>query len=282
MKRNILNSPRLLELKKGRQRVFLKKILLSMFALLVIFASLAYLSRLPIFNIREVEIIGNKAVDTEMIKATVEKEIAGNYLWFFPKTNILFYPKDNIKKELYNKFKRLKDITFSIEDNKVLKVSLSERMGSYIWCNNILPEAQCYFMDETGYIFDEAPYFSGEVYFKFYGLNNSDGGIPSTAYFSKENFQQLVSFKETLESIQLKPIGLSTENNGDIKVFLSGTTNQPGPEIIFKADSDFQKVAENLEAALTTEPLQSNFKNKYSSLLYIDLRVKNKVYYKFR
>ena len=72
------------------------------------------------------------------------------------------------------------------------------------------------------------------------------------------------------------------EDNGDIKVFLSGKKNQPWPEIILKADSDFQKVAENLEAALTTEPLQSNFKNKYSSLLYIDLRVKNKVYYKFQ
>jgi hypothetical protein len=55
-----------------------------------------------------------------------------------------------------------------------------------------------------------------------------------------------------------------------------------GPEIIFKIDSDFQKIAENLQAAITTEPLQTDFKNKYSSLLYIDLRFGNKVYYKFR
>jgi len=29
---------------------------------------------------------------------------------------------------------------------------------------------------------------------------------------------------------------------------------------MFKADADFQNIAENLEAALTTEPLQSEFK----------------------
>ena len=75
---------------------------------------------------------------------------------------------------------------------------------------------------------------------------------------------------------------MACENN-DIKMYLSGgATSTTGPEIIFKTDADFQKIAENLEAALTTEPLLSKFKNNYSSLLYIDLRFGNKVYYKFQ
>ncbi|KKQ46157.1 MAG: hypothetical protein US65_C0044G0007 [Candidatus Yanofskybacteria bacterium GW2011_GWC2_37_9] len=82
--------------------------------------------------------------------------------------------------------------------------------------------------------------------------------------------------------MKLKPIALYQEDNGDIKFFLSRENSSfMGPEIILKINSDFQKVAENLETALNTEPLQSNFKNKYSSLLYIDLRFGNKVYYKF-
>ncbi len=81
----------------------------------------------------------------------------------------------------------------------------------------------------------------------------------------------------------LKPAGLYMEENGDIKIFLSSVDSLlNGPEIIFKIDSDLKIVAENLQVALNTEPLQSNFKNKYSSLLYIDLRFGNKVYYKFR
>ena len=81
----------------------------------------------------------------------------------------------------------------------------------------------------------------------------------------------------------LKPVALYKQDNGDIRVFLSkGKTLSMGPEIIFKSDTDLETVAENLQAALNTEPLQSDFKNKYSSLLYIDLRFGNKVYFKFQ
>jgi len=42
-----------------------------------------------------------------------------------------------------------------------------------------------------------------------------------------------------------------------------------------------QNIKENLDTALNTEPLKSDFKKKYSSLEYIDLRFGNKVYSKF-
>ncbi|KKQ46156.1 MAG: hypothetical protein US65_C0044G0006 [Candidatus Yanofskybacteria bacterium GW2011_GWC2_37_9] len=152
MKRNILNSPRLLKLKKKRQKIFLNKIFLSVISLLTVFAGLSYLSGLKQLNITEVKINGNKSIDSEMAKIIAQKEITGNYLWFFPKTNILFYPKNNIKNELQNEFKRLKDAVFSIKDGKTLEISLIEREASYMWCDTTLPESdvagqKCYFMD---------------------------------------------------------------------------------------------------------------------------------------
>ena len=294
MKRNVLNSPRLLKLKKKRQRIFLNKIFLSAIVFFAIFAGLFYLSRLKQLNIAEIKISENKAIDAETAKMIVQEKISGNYLWFLPKTNILFYPKNNIKNELQNKFKRIKDVIFSVKNRKTLEISVTEREALYIWCNATLPESdtaaqKCYFMDENGYIFDEAAYFSGGVYFKFYGKISEDGDLskressPAGSYFAKENFYKFVLFKKILENMGLKPVALYQEDNGDIKFFLSRENSlSMGPEIILKVNSDFQKVAENLETALGTEPLQSNFKNKYSSLLYIDLRFGNKVYYKFR
>lgn len=288
-KRNILNSPRLLEMKRRKRRVLQNKILLSIFAFLIIFAGLTYISRFSVLNINSVEIIGNKVIDTQAIEKVVKRQIEGKYLWLIPKTNILLYPTNDIKKELDNKFKRLKDITFSIKNKKTLVVSLAERIGLYTWCG-IVPTEQnsdsnqkCYFLDKDGYIFDESPYFSGEVYFKFYGLTELIEDVPSGFYFLKQNFQKLTLLKETFENMGLKPVALYLLDNGDVKIFLS-TENSlfTGPEIIFKIDSDFKKIAENLEVALTTEPLQTDFKNKYSSLLYIDLRFGNKVYFKFK
>ncbi len=290
-KRNVLNSPRLLELKKRRRRIVLNKIFISLFGVLIIFILLAYLSCIDSLNITEIQIEGNKIVNTEALKIEVEKQIAGKYLWLFPKTNILYYPQNSIKNNLQNKFTRLKNINLSIQNNKILLVSVSEREPKYTWCgaNEEGNDNQnCYFLDENGYIFDKAPYFSGEVYFKFYGV--TDVGIPQSgsptsvtgSYFSKQNFKQLISFKDILFNIGLKPIALWIKENGDIEVsLLKSALSSTVPKIIFRANADFQNVAENLEAALTTEPLQSKFKNNYSSLQYIDLRFGNKVFNKF-
>jgi hypothetical protein len=285
-KRDVLNSPRLAELKRHRRRAWLGKFFLFLLGLLVIFALLTYISRLPNLNITEIQITGNKVVDTEALRTIVQEQIAGKYLWLFPKTNILFYPQKSIRTALQMKFKSLQDINLSIQENKILIVSLTEREAKYTWCGAVVPEAnsnsnqKCYFMDATGYIFDEAPYFSEGVYFKFYGSDGVNVENPSAGYFLKDTFAKLITFKDRIESFGLHPSAFWLDNIGDANFFLVSKSNQK-PEIIFKIDADLEKVAENLQAALTTEPLQSKFKNKYGLLQYIDLRYGNKVFYKF-
>jgi len=287
MKRNIFNSPRLLQLRKHRQKIFQNRIFLRFAMFLIIFIGLAFLSRLPGFNIRDVEVVGNKVIDSKTIEAIAGEEIDGNYLWFFPKTNILFFPKNNIIETLNNRIARLSGINLTIKDNKILEISVTEREAKYLWCGATPTESkndddpQCYFLDKDGYIFDKAPYFSGDVYFKFYGAEGLKDGNPIGLNFSPLYFNKLISFKETLAGMRLEPVSLYQLKDGDAEMFLAGKSKSVGPEIIFKVDSDLSVVAENLETALTTEPLQSNFEKKYSSLEYIDLRYGNKVYYKF-
>jgi cell division septal protein FtsQ len=277
--RSVLNSPRLLELKKKKRKVLAQKIFFLVFLFILILVGLSFLSKWEKININNIQISGNKVIETKMIEDIVKADIAGDYLWFFPKTNFLLYPKGEITKELTDKYKRIKNISLNIENLKTLDVSITERTALYTYCGIAPAELdsrnqKCYFMDESGYIFDEAPYFSGEVYTKFYGNTGP--------YFFEPNFVKLISFKEALKNIGVKPVVFFVEDNGDIEIFLSSTTAQLGPVIFLKADADFNQVVENLQTVLTTEPLQSDFKNKYSSLLYIDLRFGNKVYYKFR
>ena len=83
--------------------------------------------------------------------------------------------------------------------------------------------------------------------------------------------------------MKLKIIALSIINNEDAEMILvKGRFSITEPKIIFKINADFQNIAENLQAAINTEPLQSKFKNKYGTLQYIDLRFENKVYDKFQ
>ena len=110
MKRDVLNSPRLLELKKERRIAILNKILMMLFGLIALFSLFAYLSRLEGLNIKEIVINGNKIVDMQMVQDTVNEKISGKYLWLFPKKNIVIYPKNKIIGTLADKFKRLVEI----------------------------------------------------------------------------------------------------------------------------------------------------------------------------
>ena len=197
-KRNVLNSSRLLKLKKNRQKTAINKVLFVLLGLVIIFIALVYFSRLSSLNINNIEISGNQIVETSAIKDVVQQQISGKYFFFFPKSDIFIYPGNAIKNALENKFKILENINVSVKTNHTLVVTLSERKGVYTWCG-MSPDVgiptsgdNCYFIDDNGYIFNQAPYFSGEVYFKFYG----NSGIGS--YFSMQNFQQLISFKNIL------------------------------------------------------------------------------------
>lgn len=284
MRRNVLNSPRLSELKKRRRRVFLNKALIYFLVTGTIFALLAYLSGLPGINILEVEVSGNNIVDMEKITAEAREKLTGKYFWLLPKTNVLFYPKEDIAEALSEKYKRLKDIDLSVQGNRVLKISVAEREPLYTWCRPDIvhptSEEKCYFLDNEGYVFDEAPYFSGSVYFKFYGFDGIDTANPPGAYFADKYFKNFVLFKNNLEAMEFKPVALHLKDDGDAELFLK-SSKTPEPKIIFRADADPQILIENLSAALDTEPLKTRMQKEYSKLEYLDLRFENKVYSKF-
>lgn len=287
MRKDILNAPRLNELKRRRRRNVSNKILLLLFGVSVVVAGCSYLSKFPRLNIKEVEIMGNKVLDADMLKTEVRNHLSGNYVWLFPKTNILFYPQKAIKNILQDKFKTISAINLSITDTQNLAVSLTERVPKYTWCGHVTKllnsnsNQKCYFLDSEGYIFDEAPYFSPGVYLKFYGDVNVNLENPPGVYFLKDKFAQIITFKNRLTEFGINVNSFWLNNLGDAYFFLS-TKEELGPKIIFKLDSDLEKVAENLHTALNTEPLKTKFKTKFSALEYIDLRFGNKVYDKFR
>jgi hypothetical protein len=294
LKRNVLNSPRLLELKKKRRKAFLSKVVIIVIALFVLAGSCAYFSRLDGLNIKEIKVEGNKVVDESVIVEAVNSELAGKYAFLYPKTNVLIYPEMDIKNSLLEKFPRLASVDLDATDRKTLFINVSEREAKYMWCGEKMPlsvnveslrtEEKCYFMDEEGYIFDEAPYFSGEVYFKFYGGGgdeNPEGASPAGSHFAPGNFKQLETFKDVLAGMGLKPVVMHILDEEDVEIYLARSGLGMGPKIIFRSSADLKNTAENLQAALTTDPLMSGFKNKYAKLEYIDIRFGNKVYFKF-
>ena len=53
------------------------------------------------------------------------------------------------------------------------------------------------------------------------------------------------------------------------------------PKIIFKEDNDLGVILDNFATAMGEKEFANEINSKYDTLLYIDLRFKNKVLYKF-
>lgn len=270
------------EYRKKRRKAIRNRIILFTILFCVVVTGLAVASSRAELKIDKIIVSGNRIVETKDIEDTVRQDIVGKYFRLFSRANSFIFPEKKIQLDLLQKYKRLLDLTLKVTDIKTLEITVSERQAKYIWCGDIFPTiddlgAQCYFLDDDGYVFDTSPYFSGGVYFKFYGQIHSASADKLGAHFLSNDFQRVVNFKETMENMDLKVISLEVKDDNDVYAYLSS-----GASIIFKLSDDFEKLAENLQSALATEPLHTNFNKKYNSLLYIDLRFGNKVYYKFR
>jgi len=286
-RRNILNSPRLREIKKKKRKVFWLWFFGIIFILSLLSVGLVFLARWEKINIRTVEVVGVEKEDTKLIQNLAWEKISKNYFFFLPKTNIFLLPKKEIEEELALNHREFKDLEMKVKENFTFEISLTERKPEYLWCGEefslTTPIDQCFFMDDTGFIFSEAPYFSGDVYFKFFG-KVAQRENPLGVFFLPETFEKVNLFRETLEKINLKPVSFSSLPDGEMEFYLASfsSTLELPPRIIFKTETDFLKLAENLQTALETEPLLTEFKNKYAFLEYLDLRFDNRVYYKFK
>ncbi len=286
-KRVVLNSPRLKELRRKKHKSTRTRLVVFVVLFLFIFSIISLLSRVSKFNIDNITISGNKITDTNDIETVVKNIISGNYLFIFPKTNFLIYPKQKIITGLNYKFKRLNNISINVNNFRTLEITVSEYGGKYLWCGGLIPTSEnkdnkCYFLDSNGYIFDEAPYFSGNVYFKFYGDSNLNKENPSGSYFLKDKWKDVIEFKNTIEKLDLKVTSFWVDEKKEEGNFAISGEPETSPKIIFKINDDYEKLAENLQAAISIEPLKTDLKTKLSTLLYIDLRFGNKVYYKFQ
>ena len=99
-KRSILNSPRIEELKKKKRLKKKRKIIFFAICGLLVLLGLIFLLRIQKLRIENIEISGNKILDSKAIEEAVKEKLSRNYFYFLPKSNFLFYPKGQLKNEL--------------------------------------------------------------------------------------------------------------------------------------------------------------------------------------
>jgi len=241
-----------------------------------IFAGIVAFFRIPYFQVEKIEISGNSLVNGDDLTDAVKAKMEGKHLWFFPKTNIFLIPKDKILTELPENFKRIKNITLDKKYFGAIAVKIEERSNAALFCE----KEDCAYTDEGGFVFEKAPYFSGAVFLKLIEQRNSDSGENAktidgylgTSLIAESEFKKILEFSGLINKIGggVSEVVLKKENIYEFYV-------NEGWKIILNDKNEFQSAYLNLVTAL-----DANIKDKRPKLDYIDLRLGNKIYFKYK
>jgi hypothetical protein len=287
--KDIPTSPRVIEIRHKRRVRIIRMIVLLVILLVATTWALSYFSYDKHVTIDNVVVTGNHIIYGDDIKKVVTDNISGKYIYLFSKSNSFIYPHKKIYNKLLLEFPRIESLSINIDNLKTLHVNIIERTGAYLYCGEKIPETKtevgenCYFINDDGFVLDKAPYFSGNVYFKYYMAMDSGADNPvGKQVVSADEFHRITRFINRSISLDFKPIYILIGNDGINHLYLENKSGDTIPEIIFKDDDDFELLQDNLSAAMSKEEFASEIKSKYNTLLYIDLRFDNKVLYKFK
>jgi hypothetical protein len=207
---------------------------LALFAVIgLVLTSVWYLSRLDTFTIAKVEVSGGKTIDGVLVQKTVEGVLEGTYLGLIPRRFSYFYPEANVLQAVEN-LDRIKDVSITQSDNKTLKVAYGEYVPDALWCNTEAKEANCLFLDETGYAFGLAPNLTGGSFTRYYSLGNSPA--KDVRPFSEEDYKATRVFAnllaetgwyvDTIEIDAVRDVFFTLASGGEIKATLIEDINK--------------------------------------------------------
>ena len=272
-------------LKKKRNKKLLRYGII-LFICIFFVGSLSYIAHRPGIRISKVELSGGTLVTEVDVQHSVLNILEGSYFWLFPKNNAFLYPRNDLIKNLKNEFKRIDTVNVHLKNFHTLAIDITERKPEALWCDDVSSSQtgmedgslveHCYFMDINSSIFAEAPKFSGDAYFKYYGLISGDNPIGNYYISSTTLFGEIISFVETTRRLGVKPLYIVAKDDGDFSLVLHG-----GGQIYFDTKETLSKVGSNLEALLRTPALKVS-SGQDLPVQYIDLRFGNKLFYKLK
>lgn len=249
----------------------------------------AWSSGNPRVTIQTLHISGTEKLEVETLKDFVTQSLKGRYVYLFSRANIFIYPDHTIEKKLLSTFLELKSARLSRDSFTALSLTVAERKPRYLWCGEgrdlktEIPD-RCYFVDEDGVIFMNAPYFSGRVYFEMYGVPEGErlaveeGRVEPLGrrFLREDTFTRVTSFIEAVKGLGIEPVFLMMKEEGDELLLENGV------RLIFNRDNAPEEMANTLSNALQSEVLPLVALTDINTKLeYVDLRYPKRVYYKF-
>lgn len=263
------------KIKKGKQ---LPKLIFLLLVVLVIGS--VYFFRAESFQIKQVAVFGAVMVSEEDVKKVVRENITGSYFFsVIPKTSTFFISKKNIIKAILASSPRIKTVYISRENANGLNITLTERKVAHTWCQgtgSTTDLKECYYIDEEGFAFAQAPRFSPGVVFEFFGNDATSTPLVGTTVTGSTSVSFILSFRSSLSSTTpLSLISARAISGGDYEL-----ESLEGPVVLVSENDSPTAQSSRLNVFFRSDVFTGRgIGGEPTSLKKIDLRFGQKIFY---
>ncbi len=254
-----------------RKKKIKARLIIFSILLVIILIAFFYVMHLKFFQINNVYIAGANLVDrsnlTEFLNEKVKLKGISKLL-FGEKNLLIFYKnKGNLIEDIYKKYPSIKSLNILDYDfNGEIGLSVEERKKYGIWCIRTEElKDNCSWIDESGIMFMPAPRAEGGIIKKVIDISNKDIEIGENVLdeYHVSILKRIFEFIDYSE-IRSNVLLLKDRKLEEIETYYSN------PKIYFSLRYD---------PFIELSGIQKIY-DKLDDLEYIDLRVKNRVYYK--
>lgn len=249
------------------RQIFVGFILL--FFLSLISAIVWFGSRLEPLTIVDVSVEGTKTVSIEEVEKRMKSELDGTYYKMVPHRFTWTYPDHQIISDIKD-IPRVKDVSLSINDGRILNAEITEYQPYALWCGSSSGSG-CFFLDEEGYAFTNAPTLSGSLLGRYVdaGQEAQVGNSPFNYEFIK-NTSHLVEVLKKEFNFKTEYILKTAETEATFHLVGGG-------KIHLTFTQSVEATIDNLRAILQSDELNHLEADNFE---YIDLRFGDKVFVK--
>ena len=241
----------------------------------------------PFFQIKHIEIRGNKNIAEEELRQAVSEPLSGHVV-FFKKSHFLLANAAGVAAKIQAVFPEIESVAVQKKFPDKVRVTVQERQGIATWCQNktlsIELEGsqeqttrsirQCFTLDKQGVIFEEME-SAKEVTLSAEGVEAALGDqvVDPVALERMLQFQRSVDAFPLFEQVGLRVLSLLVVSKERVNAGIS-----EGWEIYFNpsagVDWQIQKVKLVLEQEISSQ--------RRPFLEYIDLRFGDQAYIKYQ
>ncbi|MFA6006342.1 MAG: hypothetical protein WC764_01290 [Candidatus Paceibacterota bacterium] len=241
--------------------------------IIIYLLALALAFRLPVLRIETVAVQGVVGSRETEVSSTVTGLLKQNTFLIFPRYTMISSP-GSMTADLMKAVPWVEKATIALESPHGVRISVTERTPVYIVCG---PDGICYYADRNTLVFAPAPALSAPVYPELRSPRLASSTLMMTNVFNDDVPEKLRKLIELFSAQNLSISSFEETDEGSFRVFIKN-----GWYVLFTKDQSAQDVADSLRATIASARFAGEYVGHPHSLEYIDVRLGDKVFYKFK